>query len=291
MAVVNEGVVVVAGGTLPGQDHGVLIALFTIGKGLVGVDNGAVGHTEGVVGVAGVELAVLVGCAAVDFIQTGLGNVHGHVAAIFAVGNGELAGILTPCGNLIGAGGIGEEFHSHACVLVIGQSFTEGIIEIVGGQSGCLRGDGGQGGNDLVFHGVACGTGSGVGEAVGDGSGALVLAGICLGLPDSLFQGGNAGFLLGVDDHIVIPCSAAILGSGVVIAGDGGHGQGDEEGIGGGSDHFGDLGFYQQIQTHGQIFSRGLADFIGGVHSRAAVTDEGFQSVLHGCGVCFQTLG
>ena len=60
---------------------------------------------------------------------------------------------------------------------------------------------------------------------------------------------------ISVDDHIVVPCSTAILGSGIVIAGDGGHGQGNEEGIGGGSNHFGDLGFYQQIQTYGQIFS------------------------------------
>ena len=179
------------------------------------------------------------------------------MAAIFAVGDGELAGILTPCGNFIGAGGIGEKRNGYTGILVIGQSFTEGIIEIVGGQSGCLRGDGGQGGNDLVFHGVACGTGSGVGEAVSDGSRAFVLAGVGLGFPDGFLQSGNAGFLLGVDDHIVVPCSTAILGSGIVIAGDGGHGQGNEEGIGGGSNHFGDLGFYQQIQTYGQIFSCG----------------------------------
>jgi len=119
--------------------------------------------------IAGVEFPVLVGGSSIDFIQTGLGNVHGHMAAIFTVGNGELPGILAPGGNLVGAGGIGKEFHSCACILVIGQSFTEGIIEIIGGQGRCLGGDGGQGGNDLVFHGVACRTGSGVGVAVGTG--------------------------------------------------------------------------------------------------------------------------
>ena len=129
-----------------------------------------------------------------------------------------------------------------------------------------------------------------MGEAVSDGSRAFVLAGVGFGLPNRLFQSGNAGFLLGVDDYIVIPCSAAILGSGVVIAGDGGHGQGDKEGVGGGSDHLGNLGFYQQIQTYGQILGRGLADFAGGSHSRAAVTDEGFQCVLHRGGIGFQTL-
>ena len=130
-----------------------------------------------------------------------------------------------------------------------------------------------------------------MGKAVGDGSGAFVLAGVGLGFPDGFLQSWNAGFLLGVDDYIVVPCSAAILGSGVVIAGDGGHGQGDEERVGGGSDHFGDLGFYQQIQTNAQILGRSLADFAGGSHSRAAVTDEGFQSVLHRGGIGFQALG
>lgn len=119
MTVVNEGVIVVAGSALPCQNDGVLVALFAVGKGIVGVDNGTVGHTGGVVGVAGVELAVLVGCAAVDFIQTGLGNVHGHMAAIFAVGDGELAGILTPCGNFIGAGGIGEKRNGYTGMLPV----------------------------------------------------------------------------------------------------------------------------------------------------------------------------
>ena len=130
-----------------------------------------------------------------------------------------------------------------------------------------------------------------MGEAVGNGSGAFILAGVGLGLPDGFLQGGDAGFLFGVHHHIVVPGRAAILGSGVVIAGDGGHGQGDEEWVGRGSDHFGDLGFYQQIQTDAQILGRGLADFAGGSHSRAAVTDEGFQSVLHRGRIGFQALG
>ena len=130
-----------------------------------------------------------------------------------------------------------------------------------------------------------------MGVAIRNGCGAFILAGVGFGFPDGLFQSGNAGFLLGIHDYIVVPGSAAILGSGVVITGDGGHGQRDEEGIGGGSDHFGNLGFHQQIQTYGQILGRGLTDFIGGVHGRAAVADEGFQGVLHGGGICFQTLG
>ena len=56
MTIVNEGVVVVAGGALPGQNDGVFVALFAVGKGLVRVNNGAVGHTGGVVGVSGVQL-------------------------------------------------------------------------------------------------------------------------------------------------------------------------------------------------------------------------------------------
>ena len=130
-----------------------------------------------------------------------------------------------------------------------------------------------------------------MGKAVGDGSGTLILAGVGLGLPDGFFQGGDAGFLLGIDDYVVVPCGTAVLGSGVVIAGDGGHGQRYKERIGGGSDHFGDLGFYQQIQSHRQVSCHRLAAFVGGGHSGAAVTDEGFQSVLHRGGIGFQTLG
>ena len=130
-----------------------------------------------------------------------------------------------------------------------------------------------------------------MGKAVGDGSGTLILAGVGLGLPDGLLQSGDAGFLLGIDDYAVVPGGTAVLGSRVVIAGDGGHGQRYKERIGGGSDHFGDLGFYQQIQSHRQVSCHRLAAFVGGGHSGAAVTDEGFQSVLHGGRIGFQTLG
>jgi len=177
MAVVNEGIVVVAGGALPGQNNGILIALFAVDKGLVGVDDGTVGHTSGVVGVAGVELAVLISGGSIDFIQTGLGNVHGHMAAILTVGDGELAGILVPGGGLVGTGGIRKEFNGHTGILAVSQALAEGVIEIVSGQGRCLGGDGGQSGNNLIFHGIASGSGSGVGEAIRDGSGTLILAG------------------------------------------------------------------------------------------------------------------
>ena len=81
-------------------------------------------------------------------------------------------------------------------------------------------------------------------------------------------------------------------GSGVGIAGNGGHGQGYEEGVGGAGDHLRHLGFHQQVQTHRQVADDGLAVLVGQRHSRAAkLTHILFQSVLHSGGVCVQAVG
>lgn len=76
-----------------------------------------------------------------------------------------------------------------------------------------------------------------VGVAVSDAGGAVVLAGIVLTFPQGLVQGGIAGQVLGVYGYIVNPA----------ISIPGGHGQTDEEEIAGAGDHFGNLGFHQQI--------------------------------------------
>ena len=126
-----------------------------------------------------------------------------------------------------------------------------------------------------------------MGKAVGNGAGAFILAGVLLGFPDSLFQGGDAGFVLGVNHHIIIPGVAALGRGGVFVTGNGGHGQADKEGIGGGSHHLGNGGFHAQIQANRQVPLNGLAVLIGLGHDNGTILGGhvGFQSVLDGGGV------
>ena len=83
-----------------------------------------------------------------------------------------------------------------------------------------------------------------MGKAIGNTSGAVVLAGVGLAFPQGLFQSGIAGLVLGVNGHIINPASAAVGGVGAVH---GGHGQGDQEGISGGHNIFRNLGFHDKI--------------------------------------------
>ena len=127
-----------------------------------------------------------------------------------------------------------------------------------------------------------------MGIAVGDaGSGTLMLAGVVLVLPQGLFQRGNAGQVLGIQGNVIDPAGAAVSSVGAVH---GGHGHRHKEGIGGGHDHFGNLGFHNQIQAQIQVFCLGLAVGIGQRHGSAAVCgDVGFQSVLNHSGIGFQS--
>ena len=86
-----------------------------------------------------------------------------------------------------------------------------------------------------------------MGETVGDTVGAGVLARIRLSFPDGLFQRGNAGFILGVHHHIVVPGRAALGSGGILTPRNCGHGQGDEKGVRGAGDHLRDLCLHQQI--------------------------------------------
>ena len=292
MAVIHQSIVVVLGAAFPGQDNLVIIALVTEHQIAAAVHLGGIGDSYGAVGVAGVDhgSAGINSLGGVNLGQTGSGHFDGHngIPGIGSVvGNGKFAVSLRPLGNGIHAGGIGEELQNHIA-LVVGQTLGQGIHKGVAGQVGAFGGDGGKGGNDLVVDGVTSGSGAGMGIAVGDaGSGTLMLAGVVLILPQGLFQRGNAGQVLGIQGNVVNPAGAAVGGVGAVH---GGHGDGYQEGIGGGHDHFGNLGFHNQIQTQILIFCLGLAVGIGQRHGSAAVCgDVGFQSVLNHSGIGFQS--
>ena len=127
-----------------------------------------------------------------------------------------------------------------------------------------------------------------MGKAISNvGGGAAVLAGVSDLLTQGLFQGGNAGQVLGEQSDVIDPALTAVSS---IIAVDGSHGDRYQEGIGGRNDHLGDCGFNDQIQAQIQIGCLGLAVGIGGSHLDTAVCGHVlFQSVLDGGGVGFQT--
>ena len=116
----------------------------------------------------------------------------------------------------------------------------------------------------------------------------ISLAGVVLALPQSLFQRGDAGQVFGVQGNVVDPAGAAVGGVGAV---DGGHGDGYQERIGGGNDHFRDFGFCNQIQTQGQVFSFGLAVGIRQGHGRTVGGGVALHGVLDGGSVGGQARG
>ena len=292
VSVIYQGVVVVLRGTLPQQDDFVGVAGVTVNNGLIGVHGSLIGDADGAVGVAGVDhgsagVDALVG---VDLLQAGSGHLDGHNRLICvggAVGSGEHAVRLIPGVQQIGAGCIGEELNDDI-LLVVAQACAQGIDEGVLGQVGALGGDGRQSGDQLVVDDIAVGSGAGVGVAVGDiVSGAFVLAGIVHILTQGLLQGGNAGQVLGVDGNVVDPAGAAVGSIGAV---NGGHGDGNEEGVAGGGDHLGNLGLNDQVQAQIQVVSLGLAIGVGQGHCGAAVgSDVALQGVLDIGGVGLQS--
>ena len=111
VAVIDQGIVVVAGAALPGQNYLVIIAVVAADKACVGVDDRAVGHTHGIVGVTGVQGSVGIGGAAVNFFQTGRGHIHGHMTVIIGIAYRKLAGTCIPRGDLVCAAIVSEELH------------------------------------------------------------------------------------------------------------------------------------------------------------------------------------
>ena len=127
-----------------------------------------------------------------------------------------------------------------------------------------------------------------MGIAVGDiVSGAFVLAGVVHILTQGLLQGGNAGQVLGVDGNVIDPAGTAVGSIGAV---NGGHGDGNKEGVAGGGDHLGNLGFNDQVQAQIQVVGLGLAVGVGQGHCGAALIDDvALKSVLHIGGVGLQS--
>ena len=162
-------------------------------------------------------------------------------------------------------------------MFVVGDAPAQGIGKGVAGQIGRCGGNTGQCADDLIVNAVPVRSRAGVCVAVGDAAAAVMLAGIILALPQGLVQRRITGQVLGIHSHIINPAAAA-----------GRHGQADEEGVAGTGDHFRHSGFHHEIQSQLQIFSFGFAVSIGQGHGSAALSDVGFQSVLHSGGIGFQ---
>ena len=291
VCIVNESIVVAGVGTLPGQNHIVGVALVTEDHRVVRVHGSLIGDAQGAVRVTGVDhVGTGINClGTVNLGQTSGGHLDGHnrlTSGGSPVSHREVAVSLLPGGNQIGAGFIGEEFQNHI-VLVVGQTLAQSIDEGVAGQVGGFGSDAGQSGDNLVIDHIACRSGAGMSIAIGDVSaGTIILAGVVNVLTQSLLQLGNASEVLREGGHIIDPAGAAIGGIGAV---DGGHGQGYQERIGGGYDHFGNCSFHAQVQTQLQIDGFGFAVSIGRSHLDAAVSSHVlFQCVLDSGGVCFQ---
>ena len=166
------------------------------------------------------------------------------MTVIAGILNGELAVILHPGSHLVSAVLIGEDLDLHILQsLVVGQALVDGIVEIPGLDAGCIGSDGGDTRQDLELHNITSGAGGCMGETVVDVIGTTIGAGVLYGLANFLSEAGNASVVLRVDDHIVVPEVTTFGRSGVSIARNGSHGEADEEGVGGRSDHFRHLGF------------------------------------------------
>ena len=101
------------------------------------------------------------------------------MAVIGGIGHGEAAIILQPGSHLIGTILIGEDLDLYILQgLVVEQTFADGIVEIPGGNAGCIGGNSGQSADDLILHYIACRCSSGMCIAVMDIVGATVHAGV-----------------------------------------------------------------------------------------------------------------
>ena len=80
MAVIRKHIVVVSGGTLPGQIYLIGVAVIAVDYGIVAVQLGGIGDAQGQVGIAGIDHpgSGINGFGGVDFSQTGLGHGDGH---------------------------------------------------------------------------------------------------------------------------------------------------------------------------------------------------------------------
>ena len=277
--VILQGIIGILGGAFPCQHHLVGVAVVAVDHIGAAVHGCGIGDPQGTIRIAGVDHGCVGIHRRVHFLQAVRRHFNGHLGfpgIHIAIGDGELAVCFRPSGNGIGAGRVRKEFQHHI-VFVVGDTFAQGVGKGVAGQIGRCGGNTGQCADDLIVNAVPVRSRAGVCVAVVDVVGAFVLAGIVFALPQGLVQRRITGQILGVHSHVVNPAAAA-----------GRHGQADEEGITGTGDHFRYFGFHHEIQSQFQIFSFGLAVSIGQGHGSAALSDVGFQSVLHGGGIGFQ---
>ena len=211
MGVILQHVVILGAGAPPGQLDGVGIAGVAVHHALVGLDGTGVGDAHEAFGESAVNAVRAIDrAAAVDLGKARPGHFDGHAAATgrLWVGDGEFAVVLAPGRNLVLAAIVPVELDHHVA-LVVADPGGKLILKGVACQIGCLRSDGGQMGEKLVFYPVAVGGGGNVVVAVQNVVGlALVFAGVCLDLPDGFFQIRHTGGVLGIDGHIVIPLVA-----------------------------------------------------------------------------------
>ena len=274
-----QGIVGILRGTLPGQNNLVWVSVVAVDHIGAAVHGRGIGDPQGTIRIAGVDHGCVGIHRRVHFLQAVRRHFNGHsgLAGVRGtVGNGKLSICFRPSGNGIGAGRVRKEFQHHI-VFVVGDTFAQGVGESVAGQISRGGGDTGQCADDLVVNAVPVRSRAGVCEAVGDAAAAVMLAGIVFALPQGLVQRRITGQILWVHSHIINPAAAA-----------GRHGQADEEGVAGTGDHFRHSGFHHEIQSQLQIFSFGFAVSIGQGHGSAALSDVGFQSVLHSGGIGFQ---
>ena len=87
MGIVNQRVIVLRAGTLPGQHDLIVVAVITVNEAVIRVDRSCIGDAHGVVGVACIYMTVDVFAGTIDFGQTHVSDTNRHVTTVLAIGN------------------------------------------------------------------------------------------------------------------------------------------------------------------------------------------------------------
>ena len=132
MAAVLEGIIVGIIRSAPRQFN--LVGVVGISHLGIGGQGGGVGEAHGAVRVPTLHAVDVHGGRLVDLAQAGVGHTDSHNVLCILVSHGELAGILRPCGDLVGAASVLKELDSHI-VLVILDALGHGTV-------GCFTGVG-----------------------------------------------------------------------------------------------------------------------------------------------------
>lgn len=158
VAAILEGIKVGVVRSAPRQHD--LIGVVGISHLGIGGQGGSVSNTHGAVAITALHAVGMHGGRLVDLRQASLSHPDGHNVLCIIIGNGELAGIFIPGGDLVSAASVLKELNDHI-VLVVANAPAQCVHIGVLAQSRCLGGDGGQGADNLVVHGISHGGGSG----------------------------------------------------------------------------------------------------------------------------------